>query len=256
MSRPAPHSLPLSVLVALLGLGAVVAIPWTDRVAEGSGAPTPPVSPACARDCGTPVPREAACRDGGYLCASAPSDVPIPIRRWPDATEVLHVAVEPPPGDDAARSRALQRAAVRGILRWDGRPFRLRISDREGSAVGMDPPSIRLAWQAQLDGTALGTTQVRWVSTAGREMLTGARILLATRSPYSRDHPLTPAQVELVAAHEMGHVLGLPHSDDPDDLMYPVNTAARVTPRDYRTLQALYALPEGTLLVPDTGPRR
>jgi predicted Zn-dependent protease len=59
---------------------------------------------------------------------------------------------------------------------------------------------------------------------------------------------LTPRQVELVAAHEMGHALGLPHSDDPRDVMYPRNTALRLTSRDYRTLQAVYDMPNGVLI--------
>jgi hypothetical protein len=62
---------------------------------------------------------------------------------------------------------------------------------------------------------------------------------------------LDPDEVERVAAHEMGHALGLGHSDNPGDLMYPVNTARALSPRDYRTLQALYRLPPGARLVPD-----
>jgi hypothetical protein len=35
-----------------------------------------------------------------------------------------------------------------------------------------------------------------------------------------------PSDIEYVIAHEMGHAQGLPHSDDPNDLMYP---AYRIT---------------------------
>jgi len=69
---------------------------------------------------------------------------------------------------------------------------------------------------------------------------------LATHEPVPGGPALSAHQVELVAAHEMGHVLGLPHSDDPRDLMYPKNTATRLTTKDFLTLEALYRLPNGS----------
>ena len=55
----------------------------------------------------------------------------------------------------------------------------------------------------------------------------------------------TPEEVPLTAAHEMGHVLGPPHSDSHRDVVYPTNTARSLTPRDFRTVEALYRLPNG-----------
>ena len=49
--------------------------------------------------------------------------------------------------------------------------------------------------------------------------------------------------------HEMGHALGLLHSDSEDDVMFPQlrpgATQVRVSGRDLRTVDALYALPNG-----------
>ena len=48
----------------------------------------------------------------------------------------------------------------------------------------------------------------------------------------------------------MGHALGiLMHSVSPRDVMYPTNTATTLSAQDYRTMEALYALDDGTEIV-------
>ena len=73
-------------------------------------------------------------------------------------------------------------------------------------------------------------------------------LLLATHDPMDPAVELSPDRVQLIAAHEMGHALGLPHSDDPRDVMYPKNTAWRCTRRDFETMEAVYRMPNGAVI--------
>jgi predicted Zn-dependent protease len=43
----------------------------------------------------------------------------------------------------------------------------------------------------------------------------------------------------------VGHALGLPHSPDSSDVMFPATQAGALSDRDRRTAQVLYQLPTG-----------
>ena len=59
------------------------------------------------------------------------------------------------------------------------------------------------------------------------------------------------ARVRDVASHEMGHALGIMwHSEREADIMFPTLNNAPGSPseRDFQTLEALYALPNGAMV--------
>lgn len=96
-----------------------------------------------------------------------------------------------------------------------------------------------------LSGSQLGLTRVRWSFEKGEARFEVLGIALAMLSPARQKFELAPEQVLLTPAHEMGHALGLPHSDSEQDVIYPKNTARNLSSRDFRTVDALYCLPNG-----------
>ena len=181
------------------------------------------------------------CPGAGYLCAGLEQRGTWRVLRWDETTEVIQVLVPLPPWEDPDRARALQNAAARGIRAWHRHPFpiRVEVSDRPGTY------DIVVRWSTTLPGTELGHASTRWKRSGSEASLDVEDFSLATRSPFDVSRTLDPEQVELTAAHEMGHALGLPHSDRESDVMYPSNTATRLTARDFRTMEVLYLLENG-----------
>jgi len=188
----------------------------------------------------------SVCVDVGYLCAELEASGSQRILRWPENTGRLRIRVPAPPGTAPERARDLQSTAVRGIQYWQWRPFELVIDTHP---IASEAADIEISWGEGLSGSQLGLTQVRWVFERGKINFQVLGIALAMRSPGNTNFELAPQQVMLTAAHEMGHALGLPHSDSERDVMYPTNTARNLSTRDFRTVDALYRLPNGAEIV-------
>jgi predicted Zn-dependent protease len=256
-SRPLFRS-PLSFLAfaALVVVGLAIISRASDRARERARLPAEcqGLSPQeCRARLGledvkeTVEPQEAflladkVCFDVGYLCAEVETNGSLRLLRWPEETALVRVWVPEPTGLSPELAREFQKAAVRGVQAWQGHPIPLSIRTRERG----EAPDITVEWAQVVEDGRLGRAGVEWTERGGKVQFRVVGLVLATHDPANSQRELSAKQVELVAAHEMGHALGLPHSDDPRDVMFPKNTATRLTTRDFRTLEAVYSLPNG-----------
>jgi hypothetical protein len=163
------------------------------------------------------------------------------VRRWPDRNGVpLRVSIiEGGPANYQHRMAGFVREA---LGRWEGAGIGMQFTTVSDTA-GAD---ILVRWIDHFDFDRAGQTDLTW-DQAGR--VRKASILLALRTNTGFALP-DPALIT-VAVHETGHALGLPHSPDANDVMFPATQTGVLSERDRRTAQVLYQLPPGP--VRDTG---
>jgi len=209
-----------------------------DLCGEGSMAAGMPAMP---RPTNRPVlSAETACRGTAYLCADLSDNDRIRLQRWRNLTGTLVVHIPEPTGVDAGTAHRLQWAATAGVRLWNNQPFPIAVDER-----GTREAQVEVRWVTTLGGSTIGLARTQWSPQTGLQAIS---LELALMSPFGRG-PVDPTKLRLTAAHEMGHILGLPHSDEPRDVMYPMNTATSLSARDHRTLEALYELEDGTEIV-------
>ena len=213
----------------------------TDCDVEGEPCGEPPDRPTASTARSVALDSLSVCAESGYLCAGFAERDQWRVLRWNDDTQEITIRVPKPLHMSGARAWELQRAVARGVRAWQGHPFPLRVSLSE--APGRY--DIVVTWAETLGAVELGEARTEWQTVDGRAVFRVVSFSLATSNPYAPRQPLSARQVEIIAAHEMGHALGLPHSDAERDVMFPSNTATRLTARDYQAMQALYELPNG-----------
>jgi Matrixin len=157
------------------------------------------------------------------------------VRRWPDrgATPLRVAIVEGGPPNYQPRMAGYVREA---LGRWEGAGAGVRFAAVSDTAAA----EIVVRWIDHFDFDRAGQTDLTW-DQAGR--VRKAAILLAIRT--STGVVLPDGALLTVAVHEAGHALGLPHSPDSNDVMFPATQSGVLSDRDRRTLQVLYQLPTG-----------
>jgi hypothetical protein len=157
------------------------------------------------------------------------------VRRWPDRNGVrLRVAIVEggPPGYQPRMAGYVREA----LDKWEGSGAGVLF----GATADTLGSEIVVRWIDHFDFDRAGQTDLTW-DQAGR--VRKAAILLAIRTNTGVALP-DPALLT-VAVHEVGHAIGLPHSPDSSDVMFPATQTSSLSDRDRRTVQVLYQLPPG-----------
>jgi hypothetical protein len=172
--------------------------------------------------------------DGTYLDSLILSTDSV-VRRWPDrwgSPLRVHLVAGGAPGYTPRMAEFAREA----FDRWEQTGVGVRFEMVSDSSDA----DVLVRWIDRFDFDRAGQTDLTW-DQLGRVRRATISLALHTQNGT----PLPEAALFAVAVHEAGHAIGLPHSADTSDVMYPATRTGTLTDRDRRTVKVLYRLPPG-----------
>ena len=244
------------VVVVAVVASAFVVLNWLSSVPEPTAAlvdladPPPTIATAPDRPLGAPDPSGATDTDFVFIATQEGSSEPV---RWDPCSPIRYVVN--PDGAPAAGDRLLEEA-IASVSSASGLQFEYVGETDEGWTEDRppftDPASternpVRITWSTERTDPNLGGNVVGWsgptsVSFGGapRWHVSGVVDLDAEDLGDILRTSDGEAIVRAVIQHELGHLVGLGHVEDPTELMYPsTNDAVDWGPGDRAGLRRL-----------------
>jgi hypothetical protein len=122
-----------------------------------------------------------------------------------------------------------------------GVPLRFLFVDDSAQA------EVHVLWVDRFDDSAAGKTY--WARDKNW-WIVGADIEIALHRPTGEAYD--QQGIRTIALHEVGHLIGLDHSPNPDDIMSPKVHVTGLSAADLRTAALIYKLPPGPITKPKT----
>ncbi len=205
---------------------------------EESVAPLPPIRvPAVSRHTDDVRSRLASGAPGTYIgeiLAGRDSS----LARWPERmSQPLRVWVEDAPAL-TSWDAAFARHARDAFEEWSATGIPVRFT----FVVDASHAEIKVTWVDRFDEQISGKTH--WARD-DKWWITDGSIQLALH--HNDGHPLDAAAIRAIALHEVGHLLGLDHTQDETNIMTPKVRVRDLSNADRATIRLLYSLPAGSV---------